>query len=154
MSATYIIDATVFLEGFNPFAPRHRESRQLLEQLQERATPIIAPTLLLAEAAAALSQGQPDKALTRKFAAALKELPHLILVPVDEALAAQAAEIASLHGLRCCDAVYAAVAARFGSALVTLDPVQREGVAPLITTRYPAEALDDRQSTAWFDQLL
>jgi predicted nucleic acid-binding protein len=154
MSATYTIDATVFLEGFNPYGPRHRESRQLLEQLQDGATPIIAPTLLLTEVTAALSLGRADKNLTRRFAAALRRLPHLMLVPLDENLAAQAAEMAALHRLRGSDAVYAAVATRFGSMLVTLDPVQREGVAKLITTRYPAEALDDRQSTAWFDQLL
>ena len=39
------------------------------------------------------------------------------------------------------DAVYLAVALRFGSTLITLDREQRERVADALTARYTAEAL-------------
>ena len=68
-------------------------------------------------------------------------LPHLFLVPLDETLADQAADIAAQHRLRGSDAVYAAVALRFGSTLVTLDREQREWIAAVIPTCLPTEVL-------------
>jgi len=113
----------------------------LLAQFQEQATPIIAPTLLLPEVAAAVSQGREDENLAREFAISLSRLPHLVLVPLDMALAQQATDLAARYRLRGSDAVYAAVALRFGSTLVTLDREQRERVAEVLTARYPAEVL-------------
>ena len=52
-------------------------------------------------------------------------MPHLILVPLDVALAQQAVEVAAQHRLRGSGAVYAAVALRFGSPLVTLGRERR-----------------------------
>lgn len=74
-------------------------------------------------------------------AANLRKLPHLVLTPLDETLARQAADIAAQHRLRGSDAVYAAAALRFGSTLVTLDLEQRARVANVIPSRLPAEAL-------------
>jgi len=49
--------------------------------------------------------------------------------------------VAAQYRLRGSGAVYAAVALRFGSTLVTLDREQRERVDSVLLTRYPAEAL-------------
>lgn len=141
MATTYTVDASVFLNGFNPYEPGYEQSHRLLTQMQERAIPIIVPTLLLPEVAAAVSRGREDADLARQFAAALRRLPHLILVPLDETLAHQAVDVAAQHRLRGSDAVYAAVALRFGSTLVTLDREQRERMAAVIPARLPAEAL-------------
>jgi predicted nucleic acid-binding protein len=64
-------------------------------------------------------------------------------VSLDETLAQQAADVAAQHRLRGSDAVYAAVALRFGSTLVTLDREQRERVADVVTSRLPAETLGE-----------
>lgn len=56
-------------------------------------------------------------------------------------LAQQATDLAAQHRLRGSDAVYAAVALRFGSTLVTLDKQQSERVAGAVATLWPAEAL-------------
>ena len=64
-----------------------------------------------------------------------------MLIAVDLLLAQQAAEIAAQYRLRGSDAVYAAVAVRFGSTLVTLDREQRERAQAVIPTRFPTEAL-------------
>jgi predicted nucleic acid-binding protein len=141
MAKTYTVDASVFLNGFNPYEPGHEESAGFLDLLREKHIPIIVPTLLLPEAAAAVSHGRGDADLARRFAAALRQLPHLILSPLDDALAWQAADIAAQHRLRGSDAVYAAVALRFGSTLVTLDREQRDRVSGIIPARLPAEEL-------------
>lgn len=141
MAAIYTVDASVFLSAFNPREPDHAESQELLKRMQDAAKPIAVPTLLLPEVAAAIGRGQGDPALARRFAEALKQLPHVIWVPLDSALADQATDLAAQHRLRGSDAVYAAVAVRFGSILVTLDKQQRERVAGAVATRTPAEAL-------------
>ena len=137
---TYTVDASVFLNGFNPYETGHVESRRFLESLREQAIPIIVPTLLLPEVAAAISRGRDDADLARRFTAALRQLPHLILVGLDETLAGQAADIAAQNRLRGSDAVYVAVALRFGSTLVTLDKEQHDRVSSLISARLPSEA--------------
>jgi len=143
VASVYTIDASVFLNAFNPYEAGHEESHRWLAQLQEQATPIIAPTLLLPEVAAAVSRGREDEDLARQFATSLSRLPHLVLVPLDTALAQQAADVAARYRLRGSDAVYAAVALRFGSTLVTLDREQRERVAEALTAHDPAEVLAD-----------
>ncbi len=137
----YTVDASVFLNGFNPYEAGHEESLRLLTRIRDEAVPIVAPTLLLPEVAAAVSRGRGDADLARRFAASLRRLPRLILVALDETVADQAADIAARHRLRGSDAVYVAVALRFGSTLVTLDREQRERAASVVPTRLPAEAL-------------
>lgn len=141
MANLYTIDASVFLNAFNPYEAGHEESNRLLARLQEQAAPIIAPTLLLPEVAAAASRGREEEALARGFAAALSRLPYLVLVPLDAVLAQQAVDVAARHRLRGSDAVYVAVALRFGCSLVTLDREQRERASHALTARYPGEVL-------------
>ena len=143
MAGPYTVDASVFLNAFNPTEVGHAESLRFLAQLQAEAIPMVAPTLLLPEVAAAVSRGRANAGLARAFASALSRLPHLMLVPLDGVLAQQAADVAAGHRLRGRDAVYAAVALRFGSSLVTLDREQRARAAAVLTTRRPSEILSD-----------
>jgi predicted nucleic acid-binding protein len=141
MPGPYAVDATVFLNAFNPREKGSEQSKTLLARLQAEAVPLIAPALLLPECAAAISRGQNDPELARQFALALQRLPHLILVALDETLAQQAVEIAARHRLRGSDAVYAAVARRFACPLLTLDREQHERVAQVLKTYLPEELL-------------
>jgi len=141
VSSVYTVDASVFLNAFNSYEAGHEESHLLLARLQEQAFPIVVPTLLLPEVAAAIGRGRQDADLARKFAVTLTRLPHLVLIPLDTTLARQAADVAAQYRLRGSDAVYAAVALRFGSTLITLDREQRERVADVLITCYPGEAL-------------
>ncbi len=141
MAKTYTIDASVFVNAFNPAEAGHVESQRLLAQFRAQATPLIAPTLVLPEVAAAIRRGRADEDLARRFAAALSRLPHLVLVSLDQILAQQAGEIAAQYSLRGSDAVYTAVALHFGSTLITMDQEQLTRVAGALTTRTPAEAL-------------
>jgi len=139
--ATYTIDASVFLNAFNPYEAGHETSRQLLAHLRRQAAPIVVPTLLLPEVAAAIRRGRGDPALARRFAEALSRFPRLLLVPLDETLAHQASAAAAAHGLRGSDAVYVAVAQRYGSTLLTLDREQRERASGAVRACEPREAL-------------
>ena len=141
MARTYTVDASVFLNAFNPYEAGHETSHRFLADLQVQGVPIIVPTLVLPEVAAAVSRGRQDESLAREFAAALRRLPHLVWVPLDSTLAQQATDVAAQFRLRGSDAVYAAVALRFGTTLITLDREQRERVASVLTAQYPTEAL-------------
>jgi predicted nucleic acid-binding protein len=142
MAKTYTVDASVFLNAFNLYEPGHKDSHRLLARLQDQAVPLIDPTLLLPEVAAAVSRGREDTDLAKEFAATLGRLPHLVLVPLDITLAQQAANLGAQYRLRSSDAVYAAVAQRFGSTLITLDREQRMRLQDVIRTKYPVEALE------------
>jgi predicted nucleic acid-binding protein len=141
MPAIYTVDASVFLNAFNPVEAGHAESRRFLEQLQDRTIPIIVPNLLLPEVAAVVSRGSGNETLAREFASKIERLPHLMLIPLDASLTRQAVDVAAAHHLRGSDAVYVAVALRFGAALVTLDREQHGRIAGALTRYYPAEAL-------------
>jgi predicted nucleic acid-binding protein len=137
------IDASVFLNAFNPAEPGHAESSQLMARIRSQGIPMVAPTLVLPEVAATISRTTGDSKTAQAFADELKKLPGLLLIPLDESLAVQAAQIASDHRLRGSDAVYGAVALRFGSPLVTLDREQHDRLNPVLRSRYPDEILSD-----------
>jgi len=137
----FTVDASVFLNAFNPYEQGHEESHGLLTRLQTEAIPIVVPTLLLPEVAGTIARGRQDLSLAREFSRALSRLPHVVFVPLDAAQAQRALEVAAEYRLRGSDAVYATVALQFGSMLVTLDREQRERVAKIVPTRRPSEAI-------------
>jgi predicted nucleic acid-binding protein len=143
MARPYTIDASVFLNAFNSAEAGHAESNHLLTLLQAQAIPMIVPTLVLPEVAATISRVRNDASLARAFTNQLERLPNLMLIALDTTLAQQAAEAAAQHRLRGSDAVYATVALRFGSILVTRDREQHDRLANVLTSYYPDEALKE-----------
>lgn len=134
MGNPYTIDASVFINAFNPHEPGHEASQDFLALVHKRALPIIIPTLLLPELAATIGRGRRDAQLARRFAAQVTRFPHLLLVELDTLLTHQAVAIAADHKLRGSDAVYAAVALCFGCTLVSLDQEQCTQVAAVLAT--------------------
>ncbi|RME64028.1 MAG: PIN domain-containing protein [Caldilineae bacterium] len=143
--ARYTVDASVFMSAYNTYEVAHEVSRRLLELMRQQGAPLIEPTLLLPEIAASVARVYQDEVLARAFAASVGSLGHLTLMPVDELLADIAVQIAARHRLRGSDAVYAAVAQRYGAVLVTLDQEQYNRVGRVLSTRTPAEALADME---------
>ena len=137
----YTVDASVFVNAFNPHEDGHAESLQMLAAVQERGDPIIVPTLLLPEIAASVARASDDTAGAWKYANATAALPHLTLVTLTPALARQAADLAATHRLRGADAVYLAVARRYGTTLVSRDDEQRTRGSAAATCQTPEEAL-------------
>ena len=106
----YMVDASVWGNGFDQREAGHATSRQLLAVLRTRALPIIVPTLVLAEVAGAISRTRNDPVRAEAFVTTLGRLPNVTVVALDVALGDRARALAAQYGLRGAYAVYAAVA--------------------------------------------
>lgn len=137
MNTPLTIDASVFVSAFTPSEPAHEASKAFMRQVRQTGAPILVPTLLIPEIAAAIGRGQGKPDLGYAFAMEISRYSNLTLINLDENLANIAAELAARHRLRGSDAVYAAVARRFAATLVTLDAEQLERVQPVVTARMP-----------------
>jgi predicted nucleic acid-binding protein len=140
----YTIDASVFVNAFNPHEDGHAQSLQVLTTIQERGDPVIVPTLLVAEVASAVARASDDSAGALQYANATAALPHLTLITLTPAMARQAAELGATHRLRGADAVYLAVARRYGTTLVSRDDEQRTRGTAVVPCQTPEEALRGR----------
>ena len=140
-SLRYTVDASVFVNAFNPHEEGHAESLQILAAIQNRGDPMIVPTLLVPEIAAAVARASDDSAGALQYAHASVALPHVMLVVLTPALARQAAALAASHRLRGADAVYLAVARRYGTILVSRDGEQRTRGSAVAICQTPEEAL-------------
>ena len=105
--------------------------------VREQSVPIIVPVLVLPEISAALSRGQGEPELGLSFVQELRNFPNTTFITVDESIADLAVEIAANNRLRGSDAVYAAVALRFGTELVTLDKEQLDRLPKVVPVREP-----------------
>jgi len=140
-SLRYTIDASVFVNAFNPYEVGHRASLELLAAIQERGDLVIVPALLVPEVASALARASDDSIGALRYANATAGLPHLTLVSLTPTLARHAAELAATHRLRGADAVYLAVARRYATTLVSRDAEQRTRGSAVATCQTPEEAL-------------
>jgi predicted nucleic acid-binding protein len=137
MNPPVTIDASVFVSAFTPSEPAHQESKAFMLDVREQSIPIIVPVLVLPEISAALSRGQGKPEHGLAFAQELRSFPNTTFIEVDESIATLAGEIAANNRLRGSDAVYAAVALRFGTELITLDREQLERLPKVVAVREP-----------------
>lgn len=140
----YTIDASVFVNAFNPHEEGHAESLATLTAIQDRGDPVIVPTLLLPEVAAAVARASDDSDGALAYAKATAGLPNLTLVTLTPPMARQAAELAAAHRLRGADSIYVAVALRYGTTLVSRDEQQRARGSGVVACLTPEEALADQ----------
>jgi predicted nucleic acid-binding protein len=137
MNAPVTIDASVFVSAFVPSEPAHEASKAFMLHVRETAIPIIVPSLILPEISAALARGYGKNDAAKAFVRELKNLPNTIFADLDGNTALLSADIAADNRLRGSAAVYAAVALRFGTELVTLDKEQLDQLAGLLPVRAP-----------------
>lgn len=130
----YTLDASVVLNAFNPAEAGHATSLQLQTILQTQAIPVVVPTLLLVEVAAMISRVLNDTPRAQAFARRLSRLPYLEWVPLTRAFGLVAADLAAQNRLRGADAVYAAVALRSGTTLITLDHEHLTRLTDIVST--------------------
>lgn len=138
----YTVDASVFVNAFNPHEEGHEVSFQILSAIQERGDPVIVPTLLVPEIVAAVARATGDGPGALQYATATAALPHLTLVSITAAVARQAADLAAAHRLRGADAIYVAVARRYGTTIVSRDDEQRARGSAVVACQTPEEALE------------
>ena len=139
----YTIDASVHLNALSPAEANSATSQAFLALVRRQQIPLFCPTLLLVEVAAAVARALDDTDRAVALAAALRGLPNQTLVPLDEALTDHAIVLAATARLRGADAVYAAVAQRYGTTLITLDRQQLNRLPPLVSTALPADVLNE-----------
>src|ERR671937_103825 len=89
----YTVDASVFVNAFNPHEDGHAESLAILAAIHEHGDPIIVPALLLPEIASAVARASDDSAGAVQYVDATASLPHLTIVTLNSAVARQAAEL-------------------------------------------------------------
>ena len=132
-----VIDASVAVALVNVQEKEHAACWAWFEAARYEEEPILAPVLLLAEVAAALSRGVGDPTLAQRVVHHLAHAGLVELVPVTLALAEQAASIAADHRIRGSDAIYVALADELGEPLVTQDRQQLERGAAVVAVRTP-----------------
>ncbi len=137
----YTIDASVHINALNENEPESEDSQAFLARVERERLAMVCPALLVTEMAAALSRAFDDHEKSMAFAIAVRNLPNLTLVSLDEPLAVAAAELAARHRLRGADAVYAAVTERHQTTLVTNDHQQLERLSGVLPVLRPAQAL-------------
>jgi predicted nucleic acid-binding protein len=135
----YTIDASIFVNAFNPYEVGHETSHQFMQWIYRSQQSVIVPTLLLPELGSAIGRGRGDAQLAREFVARIHDLAHFFFAELTDELALLSASVAATYRLRGSDAVYVAVAQRFGATLITLDREQRQRVASAIPARSPGE---------------
>ena len=131
------IDASVFVSAARPSEAGNLESTTFLSWVRRARPRLFLPTLVMAEAAAALSRTGSAAGLAQQYALAIGQLPNAVLVALDEGLARQAAGFGAKYKLRGADAVYLATAALFAAELVTLDREQLERGSSIVQTLTP-----------------
>ena len=137
MNSPVTVDASVFVNAFNPTEVGSDQSLEFITKLRSEGIPIIQPTLFLPEVIASVARKKGDARLALKLANELRDFSSLTLVTLDESLADFASEVAANHRLRGSDAIYAAVALRFGTELITLDREQLGRLPNVLAVRSP-----------------
>jgi len=137
MNSPVTIDASVFVSAFMPTEPGHQASKLFMLTVREQSIPIIVPVLVLPEISAALARGQGKPELGKAFVEELRNFPSTTFIDVDEIVADLAVDVAANHRLRGSDAIYAAVALRFGTELITLDHEQLDRLPKVLSVRAP-----------------
>jgi predicted nucleic acid-binding protein len=116
-----IVDASIWVSYFLTFDKHHIKAFPWLEALLVAEVPLIEPTLVLPEVAAAISR-RLDSASTLAALTRLRNYPNVVFFDLDEnVLAPSAAKVAADLGLRGADAVYVALAHELNLPFYTMD---------------------------------
>jgi predicted nucleic acid-binding protein len=139
MNSPVTVDASVFVNAFSPTEDGSDESFGFITWLRNEKIPLIQPTLFIPEVIASIARKKGDAKLALELAQELRNFSSLTLISLDESLADFSGEVAAQNKLRGSDAVYAAVALRFGTELITLDKEQLERLPEVLPVRSPSK---------------
>jgi len=132
-----VVDASVWVSRLVDSDIHHARCQSWMQSQASEGGLLVAPVLVLAEVAGAISRRTNRPNLARQAVEVLQALPNLRLVSIDPALAGLAAGLAADHALRGADAVYVATASQLGLPLVTLDGEQLQRAKPIVSTSSP-----------------
>ena len=135
------IDASVLVAAGTPDDAANGVSAAFLAAAIAEDVPAHQPTLTLVEIAAAIARRTDNADLAMAAGQALLAMPGLVLHALDVDSSAEAAALAGRLQLRGADAVYAAVALRYETTLVTLDDELSTRSRPVVDAVSPGEWL-------------
>ena len=138
----FTIDASVHINALNPSEAGSADSQAFIARVFQRALPVFSPTLLLVEVAAVIARVFDSPAQGIALTQVLRFLPGQTWVALDDDLAGEASMLAAEYRLRGADAVYAAVASRYKTTLVTTDRQQIQRLSNFLDVRKPTEITD------------
>jgi len=141
MGTLFTLDASVFVSSVKHDEPGAAESLKLFDIIREKGLPLVEPTLLLVETAAAVARGTGDEKLAQRLAETISRLAPMVLVDLDTGMSLMAARLAARYRLRGADAIYAAAAEQYGARLVTLDKEQLSRAPKSVKPCTPATLL-------------
>jgi predicted nucleic acid-binding protein len=136
----YTIDTSVWVNATEPGEIDHAVSRAFVRETAARALPLIQPTLVLVEVAAAVGRLRGERRSTR-ITRLVAHWSATTFRDLDRALADSAAMLARRHRLRGADAVYAAVTQQYGTTLVSRDREHLTRLVGIVPVLHPAAAL-------------
>lgn len=132
-----VVDTSVWVSRLVEGDVNHARCRVWLDNQATSGGLLIAPVLMLAEVAGAISRRTNRPGLAHQAIGGLRAIPQVRLVSVDPALADLAAGLAADHALRGTDAVYVATASQLGVPLITLDDEQLKRAKSIVMTSSP-----------------
>ncbi len=132
-----VIDASVYVALVNEQEDAHEASISWFHKAVLSGESMVAPVIILAEVAAAISRGVGNPVLAHRTISQLQNSRIIRLQQVSAELGARAAAIAADYKIRGCDSIYVALAEQMGSVLVTLDGQQLERGTEVIEVRVP-----------------
>ena len=135
------IDASVLVRATNHSEAGHRECAEVVAAAGSSRVMIVQPTFVIAEVAGALGRRRLSAPGIAAVLDRMLRPSTITLIPLDEALAEETAELAVTTRLRGGDAIYVAVARRYGGTLITVDDEQRLRAQSVVPVMLPAEFL-------------
>ena len=137
MKTPVTLDASVFVNALSPDEDGSDKSAEFISQLKNDGVTLIQPTLFIPEVVASIARKQDSTQIALEVLHELRKISNLTLVDLDDDFADFASEVAANNRLRGSDAVYAAVALRFGTELITLDKEQLDRLPKVLSVRAP-----------------
>ncbi len=135
--AVAVVDASVWVSRLVSVDAHHSISQKWLEAFVADGGQCVAPVLLLAEVAGAISQCTTEPRLGQAALKLLLRMPALRIVNMERRLGMSAAQLAADLGLRGADAVYVALAQQLKVPLITWDQEQLDRTSSIIIARQP-----------------
>lgn len=137
MKTPVTVDASVFVNALSPDEDGSDKSAGFMSRLKQEGVVLIQPTLFIPEVVASIARKQDSTDIALEILHELRKFPKLTLVDLDDDFAEFASEVAANNRLRGSDAVYAAIALRFGTELITLDREQLDRLPKALSVKAP-----------------
>ena len=141
----YTVDASVFVASLIATDIHYAPSLAFPTGLRSGPDLIYCPSLCPIEVASAVVRQTGDALLARSSARIVERFPRMSLVDLSLRRAKQACRLAAAHRLRGADTVYVAVAAEYGTTVITWDHEMLTRASAVVPARTPTDWLASRR---------